>query len=137
MKDSELRDFIENKLGGWPMASQHGDDSTLDLIDFHRKLDEQGYSTDGFIHISTILDVFNTSRYTILIAPPSPGLHHLYLLRNSTDVRVKNYFDLIKGAVQAYNPDLEVDDQEIWKLIDFEKRLASLVGTTHWVDGVF
>lgn len=97
------------------------------MIDFHRKLDEQGYAADGFIHISAILDVFNTSRNTILVAAPSSGLHHNYLLRNSTDIRVQNYFDLIKNAVQAYNPDLQVDEEEIWKLIHFEKKLAALV----------
>lgn len=112
-------------------SEQEEDSKPFDLIDFHRKLDEQGYSTDGLIHISTILDVFNTSRYTILVAPPSAGLHHSYLLRNSTDIHVRHYFDLIKGAIQAYSPDLEVDDNEIWKLIDFEKRLVSLVSSTH------
>ena len=130
MKDSELKAFVEHKLGGWPIASlqprpEHSE--PFDLIDFHRKLDEQGYSTDGFIHISATMDAFNNSRNTILIAPPSPGLHQVYLLRNSTDSRVRSYFGLIKDAVQTYNPDLKVDAEEIWKLINFEKSLASMV----------
>lgn len=129
LKDSELRAFVEHKLGGWPIASAEPrtEQEPFDLIDFHKKLDAQGYSTDGLIHISAILDVFNTSRNTILIAPPSAGLHHSYLLRNSTDIRIRNYFALIKDAVQAYNPDLQVDDEEVWKLVNFEKKLASLV----------
>ena len=127
MKDSELKAFVEDKLGGWPMASKQADQEPLDLIDFHRKLEEQGYSSDGLIHISAVVDVFNTSRNIILISPPRPGLHHSYLLRNSTDIRVRNYFELIKNAVQAYNPDLKVDEEEIWKLINFEKQLCFLV----------
>ena len=130
-KDVELKNFIDNELGGWPIAeetnkSENGDDA-LDLIDFHRKIDAQGYSTDGLIHMSTMLDVFNSSRNVILVSPPSVSLNHEYLIRNSTDVRIRNYFNLIKEAIQVYNPNLKIDEQKIWKLINFEKQLSSLV----------
>ena len=128
-KDDELKSFIEQKLGGWPIAQATDDDEEqLDLVDFHRKLDEQGYAADGLIQISTVLDVLrNVSKNTIFISPPSVSLIHDYMTRSSNDVQMRNYYNLINDAVRTYNPDHTVDDKQIWKLINFEKQLSSLV----------
>lgn len=40
-KDNELKSFIDEKLGGWPMAKEilnDNDTEKVDLIDFHTKL---------------------------------------------------------------------------------------------------
>ena len=58
--ENEIKKFVEHRLGGWPIAQESANENKLDLIDFHRKLSEKGYAIDGLIHISTILNFFNS-----------------------------------------------------------------------------
>ncbi|XP_015790642.1 neprilysin-2-like [Tetranychus urticae] len=116
---------IIEQIGDWPMATnKQWNPVDFDWMEATVKLRWLGISSDAFIKIQPVIDVFNNTIYRIGINEPKLSLDRNQLIGNSSVI--KHYINFMKKTASTYGGQREMIEHDVYEVLEFERELSLL-----------